>query len=234
MARAHRPWTVTRHDPIEKLEDNLWVVNGDVPGVPFHRRMSIVRRSDGTLLFFNAMPLHDAALAEVKAWGTPAILVVPHDQHMIDARAFAEKLQLKVYGPKACEAKARERADLAGTLDMIPADPSMQIETVRGVKTGEPALIVHHAGGRVSLLFSDVIMNNAKSSIGFLPRMMGFAGDVKVVPVFRMMFLKDKPALKAQLEQWAGLTSLVRLVPCHGDVVPAGAPEALRAAAATL
>ena len=55
-----------------------------------------------------------------------------------------------------------------------------------------------------------------------------------MVPVFRMMFLKDKPALKSQLEEWARLTSLVRLVPCHGDLVPAGAPEALRAAAATL
>src|SRR5439155_18674842 len=106
----------------------------------------------------------------------------PHDQPMIDARAFAEKLQLKVYGPKACEAKIRARVEMAGTLDTIPADPSMQIEILDGVKSGEPALIVHHAGGRVSLLFSDVIMNNAKSSIGFLPRMMGFAGGPKVVP----------------------------------------------------
>jgi hypothetical protein len=234
MARSPRPWTVTRHDPIEKLEDNLWTVNGDVPGAPFHRRMSIVRRSDGTLLFFNAVPLEDAALAEVKAWGKPAFLVVPHDQHMIDARAFAEKLQLAVYGPKACETKIRERVEMAGTLDMLPPDPSMQIETVRGVKNGEPALIVHHGSGRVSLLVSDVIMNNAKSSIGFLPRMMGFAGGVKIVPVFRMMFLRDKPALKTQLEQWAGLTNLARLVPCHGDLVPTAAPEALRAAAATL
>jgi hypothetical protein len=233
MARSHRPWTVTRHDPIEKLEENLWTVDGDVPGVPFRRRMSIVRRSDGTLLFFNAMPLGDAELAEVTAWGKPAVLVVPHDQHMIDARAFAEKLGVKVYGPKECEAKVRERADVAGTLDMIPPDPSVRIETVRGVKNGEPALIVN-SGGRVSLLFSDVIMNNSKGSIGVLPRMMGFAGAVKVVPVFRMMFLKDKPALKAQLETWASLSGLVRLVPCHGDLVPAGAPEALRAAAATL
>jgi hypothetical protein len=234
MARAPRPWTVTRHDPIEKLEDNLWTVNGDVPGVPFRRRMSIVRRSDGTLLFFNAVPLEDAALAEVTAWGKPAILVVPHDQHMIDARAFAEKLGVKVYGPKECDAKARQKADMAGTLDMIPPDPAIEIHTVRGVKNGEPALIVHHGAGGVSLLFSDVIMNNAKSSIGFLPRMMGFAGSVKIVPLFRVMYLKDRPALKAQLQQWAGLPDLARLVPCHGDVVSAGVPEALRTAASTL
>src|SRR5437588_6074181 len=117
MAKPLRPWIVTEHGPIEKLEDNLWVVDGGVPGVPFRRRMSIVKRSDGSLLFFNAMPLADAVLEEVKGWGKPAVLVVPHDQHMIDARAFAERLELQVYGPKECEAKVRERAPLAGTLD---------------------------------------------------------------------------------------------------------------------
>jgi hypothetical protein len=46
--------------------------------------------------------------------------------------------------------------------------------------------------------------------------------------------LKDKKALKSQIERWAALPGLTRLVPCHGDVVSRSAPEALRAAAATL
>jgi hypothetical protein len=234
MAASPRPWIVTKHGPIEKLEENLWVVGGQVPKVPFPRRMSIIRRGDGTLLFFHAMPLEDAALAEVTAWGKPAILVLPHDQHMIDARAFAERLALKVYGPAACEAKMRARVDITGLLDAVPPDPSIRIEPVPGVKNGEPALVVTSGGGRVSLLFSDVIMNLSASSIGLLPRIMGFAGGPKVPPVFRMMFLKDKAAVKAQLESWAGLPGLARLVPFHGDLITSGAPEALRAAAARL
>jgi hypothetical protein len=234
MAKPARPWIVTKHGPIEKLEDNLWTVEGGVPGVPFRRRMSIFKRADGTLLFFNAMPLEESALAEVKAWGKPSILVVPHDQHMIDARAFSEKLALKVYGPKECEAKMRERADVSGTLEAVPSDPSLRIETVAGVKNGEPALIVTSGSGRVSLLFSDVIMSNTKESVGFLPRMMGFVGKAKIVPVFKMMFLKDKKALRNQLESWAALPRLERLVPCHGDILSSAAPEALRSAAATL
>src|SRR5882724_5993489 len=219
MAKPPRPWIVTKHGPIEKLEDNLWVVDGDVPGLPFRRRMSIIKRADGTLLFFNAIPLEAAALDEVKAWGKPAILVVPHDQHMIDARAFAEKLELKVYGPKECETKMRARAPMTGLLDAIPLDPTIRIEPAAGVKTGEPVLIVTSGGGRVSLLFSDVIMNNTHKAIGLLPRLMGFAGNIKIVPVFRMMFLKDKKALKQQVERWAELSGLTRLVPCHGDVL---------------
>jgi hypothetical protein len=234
MAKSPRPWIVTKHDPIEKLEDNLWTVAGGVPGLPFRRRMSIIRRSDGTLLFFNAIPLDDTALAEVKAWGKPAVLVVPHDQHMIDARPFAEKLGLKVYGPKECEPKIRARADVSGTLEDIPSDPSIRIEPVAGVKNGEPALVVSSSGGRTNLLVSDVIMNNKKDQVGFLPRMMGFAGPAKIVPVFRMMFLKDKKSLKTQLNRWADLPGLTRVVPCHGDLVSTAAPDALRTASSTL
>jgi hypothetical protein len=49
-----------------------------------------------------------------------------------------------------------------------------------------------------------------------------------------MMFLKDKTALKAQLERWAGLPGLMRIVPCHGDLASSDLPQALRSAAATL
>jgi hypothetical protein len=236
MPKPPRPWIVTRHDPIEKLEDNLWAVQGDVPGIPFRRRMFIIKRSDGALMFFGmAIPLEEALLAEVTAWGRPSILVVTHDQHMIDARAFAEKLALKVYGPKPCEVKMRARAEIAGMLEDVPPDPNVQITPVAGAKTGEPAVIVKSDGGRrVSLLVSDVLQNNPTESLGLLPRLMGFGGGPKIVPVFKMMFLKDKAALKRQLTEWAELPGLVRLVPCHGDAVTAGAAAALKAAAAAL
>ncbi len=129
----------------------------------------------------------------------------------------------------------RQRADVAGTLDDIPPDPNVQITPVAGAKTGEPAVMVKSdAGRRVSLLLSDVLQNNPKGSLGFLPRLMGFAGGPKVVPVFKMMFLKDKAALKQQLTGWADLPGLARLVPCHGEAVTAGAAAALRAAAAAI
>ncbi|HVU49237.1 MAG TPA: hypothetical protein VHL80_01045 [Polyangia bacterium] len=236
MPKAPRPWIVTRHDPIEKLEDNLWAVQGDVPGVPFKRRMFIVRRSDGTLMFFGvAMPLEDGALSEVLAFGRPATLLVPHDQHMIDARAFSEKLGLEVYGPRACERKMRERAGLAGFVEDIPADPSVRVVPVAGAKTGEAAVIVTSAGGqRTSLLVADVLQNNPKHTVGLLPRLMGFAGGPKVVPVFKMMFLEDKAALKRQLSEWSELPGLARAMFCHGESVTDGAAAALKAAAAGL
>jgi hypothetical protein len=187
------------------------------------------------MFFGTAIPLEEAALAEVTAWGRPSILVVPHDQHMIDARPFAEKLGLRVYGPRACEAKMRARAEIAGMIEDIPADPTVEVAAVPGTKTGEPAVIVRSASGqRVSVLVADAIQNNAKGSMGMLPRVMGFAGGPKVVPVFKMLFLKDKAALKKQLGAWAERPGLARVMFCHGETVSDGAGAALQAAAAAL
>lgn len=122
MAKPPRPWTVTPHGPIEKLEDNLWAVEGAVP-VPggIRRRMCIVKLQNGDLLFFHAVPLAEPQLAEVKAWGRPATLVVAHDNHAIDAVAFAAKLGLQVYAPRAGEAGLRARqVPLAGGLEQVP------------------------------------------------------------------------------------------------------------------
>ena len=91
----------------------------------------------------------------------------------------------------------RQRAEIAGMLEDVPPDPNVQVTAVAGAKTGEPAVIVKSDGGqRVSVLVSDVLQNNSKASLGLLPRLMGFGGGPKVVPVFKMMFVKDKAALK--------------------------------------
>jgi hypothetical protein len=231
---SRRPWTVVPHDPIEKLEENLWVVEGDIPGGVGRRRMFMVRRADGGLLFAGAaVPLDEAALAEVTGWGRPAALVVPHHYHMIDAAPFADRLQVGIYGPRACAAGMRKRAPMAGYLEDLPADPHVALEPVSGVWSGEPALIVS-SGPRRSLLFGDVIQNTPAASLGFVFRMLGLGGGPKVIPPFRLFFLRDRRALRAQLERWAALPGLCRLVPCHGTIVRQGATEALRAAAATL
>jgi hypothetical protein len=65
MPRPERPWIVTPHGPIVKHEANLWTVDGRLPGAPVPRRMSMVRRQDGTLVFYHPIPLEEAALAEV-------------------------------------------------------------------------------------------------------------------------------------------------------------------------
>jgi hypothetical protein len=234
MAKTPRPWIVTPHSPFQKLEDNLWLVENTIPGTPMMRRMSIIKRADGTLVFYQAIPLDDASLAEVKAWGKPAVLVVPHDQHGLDARAFAEKLGVKIYGPKRNEAKMRAKFELAGTIEDLPKDPAVTFESMDGTKTGEPVAIVRSGSGRVSLIFADAYMATPSEGTAFLIRLAGFAGGPKVVPMFRMFFLKDKKALRSHFERLASLPGLAHLIPCHGVIESKDAPGTLRSVAGTL
>jgi hypothetical protein len=231
MPKPRRPWTVTPHGPIEKIDDNLWALSSPVPGsIPIGtRRMIIVKRSTGDLLFYNAVPMDEPTLAAIKAWGRPAILVVTHDQHCIDAHGFREKLGLAAYGPKACDAKVRERVELAGNIEDVPPDPTTRFETLEGVKSGEPVMFVTSGGG-VSLVYSDVFQNNNKASIPFMFRLMGFVGP-RTPPLFKMLFVKDKAALRAQLTKWAQTPNLKRLVPTHGELVEHDAAALLRTVA---
>jgi hypothetical protein len=233
MAKPPRPWIVTRHDPLEKLEENLWTVSGDVPGLFVKRRMCIVKLANGDLIFFNAVPLEDSVLEEVKGWGRPKALIVPHNGHLIDAHSFSEKLELEVYGPDECADKITPRVKLAGGLDKAPKDASLSIETLPGVKLGEPVLTVK-SGARTTLLFGDAIQNTPKETVPFMFKMMGFGGGPKVVPVFKMMFVNGKAPLRSRFEALATTPGLSRLVPSHGSIVASDAGTALRAAASSI
>jgi hypothetical protein len=233
---AQRSWTVTPHDSIVEHEDNLWSVEGMVPGVRARRRMFIVKRADGTLLFSGAaIPLKALALDQVMAWGRPKVLVVPHHWHMIDASPFAERLGLDVYGPRACEDKIRQRLGLTGVLEDLPIDPHLSIEPVAGTRMDEPALLVRSDGGRrVSLLLADVIQNIPKGSLPMMFRLLGLEGGPKVTRAFRLFFLRDRRALSIQVQRWSEIPGLVRLVPCHGGIVDQDPRRALQDIARSL
>ena len=232
-----RPWIVTRHDPIEKLDVNLWAVHGDVPGFPtaagFDRRMQIVKLSDGSLVFHNAVPLDEAALAEVRAWGRPSILIVPHHLHAIDAHAFQEKLGLRVFTARPVVEKVRPIVEVDGTLEELPDDPVLRREPLQGTKFGETAFVVQ-SGSRASLILCDAIMNSrpGKGLFSVVMRLLGFAGaEPRVALGYRLRAVSDKAALKRDLLRLAETPNLVRLVPSHGEIVSQDAAGALRRAA---
>lgn len=232
MPRPERPWIVTPHSPLVKHEANLWTVDGRLPGAPIPRRMSMVRRQDGTVVFYHPIPLEEAALAEVRAWGTPAQLVVAHANHGVDAAAFAAKLGVKIYGPRADARRMRARWEMAGTLEDLPADPTVTFESVAGTKAGEPVELVR-SGDRISLVFCDALQNHGEDG-PLITRLLGFRGGPRVVPMFKLLFTSNREDLKAHLLRLADLPGLTRLIPCHGAIIERDAPAVLRAAAAGL
>jgi hypothetical protein len=237
MPKPPRPWTVLPHGSLEQLDENLYAIESAVPGIPgLRRRMAIVRRSDGGLLFFNAVPVGEEALARIRALGTPAMLVVPQHLHMIDAHAFRERLGLRVYAPRATRALVAERVAVDGSFEDIPADPAVSVVTVAGFKTGEGMALVR-SSGRLSLVVADVVLNvpHAPGPRGLLFRLLGFTGDRPKLPApVRLRVLRDRGALRAQLQDLARAPGLTRIVPSHGAVIDRDPAGVLREIAASL
>jgi len=240
VAKPPRPYLVTRHDPLEQIDDNLWAVDGDVPGFPaganFHRRMSIVRLSDGRLLFHNAVPVDDATLARITAQGKPALLVLQNHLHMIDGDAFRQRLGLSVYVSQTARAEVSARTPVAGTLDTLAPDPAFSVVPLPSSRLGESALVVH-SGPRASLVLCDIVTNvpNPPGLIGLLFRVFGFTGPAPKLPtVVRLRAFPDKALLRADLERLAATPGLCRVVPSHGPVIADDPAGALRRIAASV
>jgi hypothetical protein len=218
-----RPWIVTHHDPIEELEENLWTVNGDVPGFPvgcgMQRRMCIIKLGDGRLAFYNAIPLDEDALARVRAWGTPAILIAPIYFHTMDAPAFAEKLGLQTFIARSGVELLKPA--IPGVLPLEELPKELEFSILAGTKFGEPAFIIR-SGLRVSLLLCDAWQNSRPGfgMGGLMFKLMGFTGSgPRTPPFYKWRAAADKGAIKRDLLKLAEMPGLVRLVPSHGLVV---------------
>jgi hypothetical protein len=237
MPKPPRPWTVLPHGPLEQVDGNLYAIEGAVPGIPgLRRRMAIVRRADGGLLFFNAVPVGEEALARIRTLGRPAMLVVPQPLHMMDAHAFRDRLGVRVYAPAATRALVAARVAVDGTFADIPPDPAVSVVAVAGFRTGEGMAVVRSAD-RVSLVVADVVLNvpHAPGLRGLLFRLLGFTGDRPKLPApVRLRVLRDRGALRAQLEELARTPGLARIVPSHGPIVDRDPGGVLREIAASL
>lgn len=234
MPKPPRPWIVTPHGPIENIDDNLWGVTGEVPGFPkgtgMQRRMCIVKLSDGRLAFHNAVPLEDAALAKVLAWGTPSLLIAPVWLHAMDAPAFANKLKLEVFSCAASVPKLRGHLPHIKPLEELPADPALSWTYLRGTRFQEPAFTVH-SGPRASLLFVDAWQNSrpGKGLNAALFKLFGFTGaEPRTPPFYKWRAMTNREDLKADLLRLADTPGLARLVPSHGAIVSERPMETLR------
>lgn len=233
---APRPWTVLRHDPIVELEANLWCVEADLPVSAVRRRMSVVRRSDGGLLFHNAVPLSEEAMRRIEAFGRPALLVVPNGLHRLDIHAFAARYpSLRVHCPAQAHRRVSARVPVDGHWSDLPPDPDVRAEPLEGSRFGEAALVVR-SGARASLLFGDTVMNlpHLPGLEGRLLRLLGSTGKPRVTPVARLLAVSDRRRLAAHLARLADLPGLCRLVVSHGRNVEQDAAGVLRAVARDL
>ncbi len=231
-----RPWTVCPHAPIERFEDNLWSVAGDVPGMALRRRMTVIRLRDGRLVIHSCMPLRDAEQRELEAWGEPAFIVVPNGFHRMDAPAYKARYpQAKVLCAPEAAARVGQVCAVDGTFADLPSGDAVSCQPIRGTRGGEHAFLVD-SGGRTSLVFNDVVFNHphAAGFAGFMMRAIGSTGGPRVTRFARLMLVNDRAALRAHLEQLANTPRLARILVSHVDPIVERPADVLRDVARAL
>ena len=104
MPKAFDTWQVQPHRPLEKLAENLWRVEGDLPGTGGTRVMTIARLGDGRLVIHNAIALEEPLMKEIESFGTVDAIVVPNGFHRLDSKVFKARYpNAKVYCPTAAK-----------------------------------------------------------------------------------------------------------------------------------
>lgn len=240
MPKAYDSWKVLPHRPIEKLEDNLWRVQGSLEGMDLRRVMTIARLADRRLVIHNAMALEESAMMEIEAWGRPAFLLVPNGFHRLDAPVFKKRYpELTVLCPRGSRAKVAEVVAVDGSYDdfaSLAGDASVSLAHLDG--TGElEGYVEVHSGDATSVVLNDAIFNmpHGKGFTGFVFRYVtASTGGPKVSRIASLFLVKDRRRFRAQLEALAAIPRLQRVIVSHHRVIDEDPAGTLRQVAASL
>jgi hypothetical protein len=232
MATPFSKWTVLPHGKLTYLDDNLLCVTGVLNMPPMgdvERRMTVVRLADRRLVVYSAIALDEAEMTALETFGAPTFLVVPNDIHRMDARVGRDRYPaIQVVTPPAARAKVEEVVPVDDTFGDFD-DPTVRLVVVPGTGEREAALVVKTRSG-TTLVLNDLLFNlaNRPGLGGWLFKTVGMTGNEPHLPApVRMRLVKDKDALRAQLECWAHLPNLNRVIISHGDIIVDGAAEVL-------
>jgi hypothetical protein len=235
MPKAYSTWTVHPHGPIEKVTANIWRVVGSMPGPPIPRTMVLIRLRDGRIVVHSAIALDDVTMREIEGWGTLAFLFVSGIGHRLDAPAFKARYpSMTVMCPAGAKKKVEEVIAVDRT-DIVFDDPEITWRILEGTEGREGVMTVRSQEG-TSLVLNDMMMNmpHIAGFGGLVGRAIGFTGPTKLPPITKFVLVKDKAALRADLERLAETPDLRRLIPSHGDIVTGDPAGALRRVAATV
>jgi hypothetical protein len=227
MAKLNDTWTVMPHGPLRELAPGLLTVVGQIslPLGRFPRRMTVVVLPDERTALFSPIPLDEESMTQLEALGEPAYLIVPNGGHRLDLRPMKHRFPAaKVVSAPGARAQVSQSVPVDTTSPDLGTD--VDLVSVPGMGDAELALVVRHEGG-TSLVTNDIVGNVSKPrgpGTWLMARLTGFGPRPAVPRLVRQRYVKDGPALAAQLDAWAALPGLVRLIPSHGEVIDRPAP----------
>jgi hypothetical protein len=174
--------------------------------------------------------LKEPQMEKVEALGPLRYLVVPNAGHRLDAHIFKARYpDLTVVTPEGSREHVSEAVKVDATDDVF-ADPAVRFVTVAGTAEMESALIVRRAAG-TTLVTNDIIGHVTRPhGLGahIMARLFDYGVHEPAVPRTVRRFVKDPPALAAQMREWADLPDLKRIVVSHVDPITEDPAATLR------
>jgi hypothetical protein len=166
-------------------------------------------------------------MKRIEALGPLRFLVVPNAGHRLDAHIFKARYpDLTVVTPEGSREIVSEAVAVDATDDVFN-DPAVRFVIVAGTAKAESALLVRRASG-TTLIANDIIGHVAHPhglGANIMARLFDYGVDEPAVPTTVRRFVKDPPALAAQMREWADLPDLKRILISHVDPItedPAG------------
>ena len=219
-------WPQRRHGELRQLSDNLWIVEGPVPGLFYRRQMVVARDEQRRLLLHSVIAMDAQRMAALEALGTPTWMFVPNGYHRLDAPAYKARYpELRVVAPSGSIARVRRAVAVDSTYAEFESNAVLQAEEAPWASAAEGCVRVRSQDG-VTLVFNDLLWTPPAQ--GWPARVNRWLGQGPQVPwVARRMYVPDAARLSAWLAGLARTPGLMRVIPGHGAPILQDASEIL-------
>lgn len=189
------------YHPLKSLAANLWQVEGSLAnGLP--RNMTVYRLADGRLLLYSVVAMQPADMEALEVLGRPAIMVMPHDRHQMDAPFYKRRYpDLRVLAPDPRHAR---KVPVDGDLDELGA-LGIKAYVLPGTTYHEAVLELPVEGG-IALCTTELLGNlsGLPGLMGLLLRLLGPpGGGLGVARVVRWREVADRNRVRAWLKSLA-------------------------------
>ncbi len=214
---------------LQLLAPDLGVVDHPlrVGGLHLGTRTTAVRRADGSVVVLSPGPLDDADAAAIAALGPVRAVVAPNlMHHRFIAAALARFPAARLHAPAALATKQPQLA-ITGPPAAV-ADATLHAIDVGGMPKLAESLFVH-APSR-TLIATDLVFNVRAPAPFFTRTFMRCNGGFDRFGPTRICrtLVADRAAVRTAIER-ALAADFDRVVLAHGQILPSGGRDALRA-----
>jgi hypothetical protein len=216
------------HGELQQVGPNVWQVEGRL-ALPVPRNMTVFRTAQGHLVLYSVVAMNDAGMRSLEALGTPAVMIIPHRRHQLDAPFYKARYPaLEVIAPNPAVVR---RVSVDHGLERLGAfDANAYV--LPGNDHEDVVLEMPLGGGSErALCVCESLSNVAPRGLLSLLKLFGPPGNVfGVARGVRWREIAKPDALRAWLRAQAARDDIAALLLGHGPAITHDVSAMLRLA----